>query len=80
MVKPMKNYFRNNFGFIFGLISGFGFAVFCIEASHPMKRPLFYIGGLGLSIIGRLAYQKFKKDDEKHLDIKSLENNEAKAK
>jgi hypothetical protein len=76
----MKNFFRNNYGFICGVISGFGFAVFCIEASHPVKRPLFYIGGLGLSIIARLFYQKYKKDDGKHLDVKSLENNEAKAK
>jgi hypothetical protein len=75
----MRNFFRNNYGFISGFISGIGYLLFCLEASKPIKNPLFYIGGLGLSVISSTIYRKLKKDAA-YSSESTKENGEAKAK
>jgi hypothetical protein len=74
--EPMKNFLRNNYGFILGFISGVGFLLFCLEAYKPVKSPFLYIGGLGLSVISSAIYLKLKKDATHSLDLVK-ENSEA---
>jgi len=73
--EPMKNFFRNNYGFILGFITGIGFFIFCIEASKPIKNPLVYLGGWGLSLVASAVYRKLKRDTAAQ---SAKENNETK--
>jgi hypothetical protein len=74
----MNNFFQIHYGFILGFVSGMGYLLFCLEASRPLKNPLFYIGGLGLSLICSTVYRKLKRDAA-HLSDAAKENSEAKA-
>jgi hypothetical protein len=58
----MKEFFRNHRGFIFGFVSGTGFALFLFEAFSSLKQPLIYIGGLGLLLCGRILYSKIRQN------------------
>jgi len=62
-----------------GFITGIAFLLFCLEAAKPVKDPFFYIGSLGLSVVGSTIYRKLKRDAAHSLDS-TKENSEAKAK
>jgi len=60
----MKALIQKHRIYIFGLISGFGFGVFFIEAFRSKKNPLFYLGGLSLIVLGSALYQQCKRNEK----------------
>ena len=76
--EPVKNFFRNHYGFILGFTGGMGFILFCIEAYKTFKNPLLYMGSGGLLLVSVAVYRKIEKEAASLSPAK--ENSEAKPK
>jgi hypothetical protein len=76
--KPVKNFFRNHYGFILGFIGGIGFILFCVEAYKSLKNPFLYMGSGGLLFVSVAVYRKIEKEAASLSSAK--ENSEAKPK
>jgi len=64
-IKPAADsYFHRHRLYLFGLLSGFGFGLFTVEAFRHEKNPLLYIGGLSLIVLGSILYRCFKDDSQ----------------
>jgi hypothetical protein len=76
--NPVKNFFRNHYGFILGFTGGIGFILFGIEAYRTFKNPFFYMGSGGLLLVSVAVYRKIEKEAASLSSAK--ENSEAKPK
>ncbi|HXC36406.1 MAG TPA: hypothetical protein VNV43_11060 [Candidatus Acidoferrales bacterium] len=60
--QTVDSFCRRHRLYLCGLLSGFGFGLFAVEAFRQDKNPLLYIGGLSLSVLGNMLYRRFKDD------------------
>jgi cell division protein FtsW (lipid II flippase) len=58
--QTAHSFFRRHQFYCFGLLSGFGFGMFAVEAFRQEKNPVLYICGLLVCVLGRVLYRRSK--------------------
>ena len=62
--QTTPSFFHRHRVYFCGLLSGFGFGLFTVEAFQKQKDPFLYIGTLLLVVVGSMLYRSFN-DDQK---------------
>ena len=62
--QTVPSFFHRHRFYFCGLLAGFGFGLFTVEAFQKQKDPFLYIGTLLLIVVGSTVYRSFRSDQK----------------